>query len=237
MTQKHRTFAALALLFAVAGTSYGFLEWQEARPVPDPIGHVATTTQASNAAPTVDPSPEPLASDHGFGTVTLRLNEVASFPNGFSMRPTAIAEDSRCPENARCIWAGKVRVSVRLRSGMGTSDQTLTLGGASVTTEAEEVSLVGVEPGKLAGKDIADADYRLTFEVKQRKPSGTGQCFVGGCSAQLCTEEPDAVSTCEYRAEYACYKTAECKRQDNGECGWTETRELRSCLRNPPELD
>lgn len=236
MNRKQRTIAALVLLFAVAGTSYAFLEWQEARPLPDFVGQVATTTEPVSTNPTEDPSPEPLASNHGFGMATLRLNEVATFPNGLAMRPIAVLEDSRCPENARCVWAGQVRVSVRITSGMGLSEQVLTLGD-TVTTEAEEISLVGVSPGTLAGREIADADYRLTFEVKERKLSGTGQCFVGGCSAQLCTDDPEAVSTCEYRAEYACYKTAECKRQENGECGWTETRELRSCLRNPPELD
>ena len=55
-------------------------------------------------------------------------------------------------------------------------------------------------------------------------------CHIGGCSGQLCTDQPDMVSTCEYRAEYACYQTAECKRQTSGQCGWTETSELRACL-------
>ncbi|HEY4488937.1 MAG TPA: hypothetical protein VJA87_00410 [Candidatus Paceibacterota bacterium] len=234
MTQKHRTIGALALLFLIAGTSYAFLEWQAARPVPDFVGKVATTTQPTKMEPVEEPVPEPIASEHGFGTATLRLNEVASFPNGLSIRVASILEDSRCPEDVQCIQAGTVRLSVRIRSAMGVSTNEFTL-GTSVTTEAEEITLSSVAPGKLAGQSVKDDDYRFTFEVKQRKLPN-GQCFVGGCSAQLCTDDPDAVSTCEYRAEYACYKTAKCKRQDNGECGWTETSELRSCLRNPPEL-
>ncbi|MFZ2252950.1 MAG: hypothetical protein WAW13_02110 [Minisyncoccia bacterium] len=55
-------------------------------------------------------------------------------------------------------------------------------------------------------------------------------CHIGGCSGQLCTDQPDMVSTCEYRMDYACYQTAECKRQTSGQCGWTETSELRACL-------
>ncbi|MEA2701399.1 MAG: hypothetical protein QOE22_108 [Candidatus Parcubacteria bacterium] len=238
MTQKQRTIAALVLLFAVAGTSYAFLEWQAARPVPDVAVQVATSTQATSAAPAEDPVPEapaPSASDHQFGTVTLRLNEVASFPNGLSMRVASVLEDSRCPENARCIWAGEVRVSVRIRSAMGVSTNEFAL-GTRITTEAQEIALMNVEPGNMAGKPTADVDYRFTFEVKPRKTEGTAECFVGGCSAQLCTDDPDVASTCEYRAEYACYKTAKCERQPSGKCGWTETSELRSCLRNPPEL-
>jgi hypothetical protein len=57
-------------------------------------------------------------------------------------------------------------------------------------------------------------------------------CIVGGCSGQLCVDssEGDIATTCEYRAEYACYQSAVCERQATGKCGWTETQELRACL-------
>jgi len=235
MTQKQRSIGALILLFLIAGTSYTFLEWQK-RPVPDPeVGGIATTKQATSTKPVEEPEPEPLASDHAFGTATLRLNETASFPNGLSIRVASVLEDSRCPQNVQCIQAGTVRLSVRIRSGMGVSVNEFTI-GMSITTEAEEITFLKVTPGKMAGESLDDGDYRFTFEVEKRKQPN-GQCFVGGCSAQLCTDNPDAVSTCEYRAEYACYKTATCERQDNGQCGWTEDSELRSCLRNPPDLE
>lgn len=56
------------------------------------------------------------------------------------------------------------------------------------------------------------------------------ECFVGGCSGQICSDNPDVVTTCEWREEYGCYKNATCERQANGECGWTETEELSQCL-------
>lgn len=55
-------------------------------------------------------------------------------------------------------------------------------------------------------------------------------CYIGGCSNTICSDEPGAVSTCEYRPEYACYSTATCERQDDGKCGWTETEEFTACL-------
>ncbi len=61
-------------------------------------------------------------------------------------------------------------------------------------------------------------------------PQKSGECFVGGCSGQLCTDRQDAISTCEWSAVYACYRTAVCERQASGECGWTETPELMSCI-------
>lgn len=57
-----------------------------------------------------------------------------------------------------------------------------------------------------------------------------GKCYVGGCSSQICSDTPDAVSNCEYMEVYACYQGATCERQNDGECGWTETSELRACL-------
>lgn len=65
------------------------------------------------------------------------------------------------------------------------------------------------------------------------KPSDKA-CVKGGCSGQLCVEESSGggISTCEWREEYACYKTAACERQDGGSCGWTQTKELQTCVAN-----
>jgi hypothetical protein len=60
--------------------------------------------------------------------------------------------------------------------------------------------------------------------------TGPKPCKKTGCSSQVCSDE-DVVTTCEYRAEYDCYKRAACERQRNGECGFTMTRELSECLR------
>ncbi len=64
-------------------------------------------------------------------------------------------------------------------------------------------------------------------------------CVIGGCSAQLCGERGnDLISTCIYKAEYACYKkNSACERQPDGKCGWTPTPQLARCLANPPASD
>lgn len=60
-------------------------------------------------------------------------------------------------------------------------------------------------------------------------------CAKGGCSGSLCIEEgQDVVTTCEWRPEYACYQNAQCERQSDGQCGWTQTQELAACLASPP---
>ena len=60
--------------------------------------------------------------------------------------------------------------------------------------------------------------------------AGINGCFVGGCSGQICSEDKSAMSTCEYKEEYACYKASRCERQKNGECGWTDTPEFSICM-------
>jgi hypothetical protein len=60
------------------------------------------------------------------------------------------------------------------------------------------------------------------------------QCFVGGCSGQICSDNPNIITTCEWRPEYACYKKyGKCELQSNNQCGWTMTEELKKCLENP----
>jgi hypothetical protein len=66
--------------------------------------------------------------------------------------------------------------------------------------------------------------------VVQPAPAAEGNCYIGGCSGQICSDTPGAISTCEYRASYACYQGARCERQANGSCGWTMTATLAQCL-------
>jgi len=65
-------------------------------------------------------------------------------------------------------------------------------------------------------------------------PTPKPSCKRSGCGFQLCisaTEEP-VVSTCEWKAEYACYREATCELQPDGGCGFTNTEALTTCLDN-----
>lgn len=107
--------------------------------------------------------------------------------------------------------------------------------------------MIGTAITELFVRDVIIAGDRYTV----RGPGGTAKartvtqyftrardhkaCYVGGCSGQLCSDQPGAISTCEYRPEYACYQTAVCEEQVEGNCGWTETAELDACLANPTQ--
>lgn len=90
--------------------------------------------------------------------------------------------------------------------------------------------------GGNTGKCVKQADGACGWEIREC-PSVQGGCERGGCSNTVCAEEAsNVITTCEFKAEYACYANAACERQPDGKCGWTQTAELTACLANPPPM-
>lgn len=81
--------------------------------------------------------------------------------------------------------------------------------------------------GRAPARSVTQFWLRATDEVADKT------CYVGGCSGQICSENEGVISTCEWREEYACYRTATCEVQADGNCGWTQTAELQACLATP----
>lgn len=170
-----------------------------------------------------------------YGITTLTVGETAHFQD-VSLTLLGVSNESRCPAGVQCIWAGTVKANVRIISGMGTSTQTIEL-GKSATTEAEKIEVTAVNPYPAKGKQIAQQEYRVTFNVTKRNPGSTsggsvqGGCYIGGCSGEVCSDKSDIASNCIYKPEFACYKAnSVCKRQANGQCGWTQNQALASCI-------
>jgi hypothetical protein len=83
-----------------------------------------------------------------------------------TVTPMAVVEDSRCPINARCIWAGRLVVTTRV-DGAGwrdTADLTL---GEPWSTRGIVLALTSGEPGKMAGEgqETPKEAYRFTYEM------------------------------------------------------------------------
>jgi len=74
-------------------------------------------------------------------------------------------------------------------------------------------------------------DSNVTESVVVENPTA-GECFIGGCSSQVCSDDFEVITTCEWLEEYVCYQSVSCEHQIDGECGWTETVELLMCLEN-----
>src|ERR1700755_2373412 len=88
--------------------------------------------------------------------VTLRAGQQKRVANG-KVRITfiSVTEDSRCPMNAKCVWAGNAKVKIRVAvSGGETRTFVLETNGKErgSTTDAYRVQLENLEPGKMAGR-------------------------------------------------------------------------------------
>lgn len=147
---------------------------------------------------------------------------------------------------ARGIWYFEASFPVKIADAAGKI-----LGQAPAQAQGEwmtknfvpfELTLIFESPGTDTGEIIFEKDnpsglpeyadeLRIPIHFsKTPSPTPVGnECRATGCSGQVCSDT-DASTTCEYRAEYACYKTAKCERQSSGACGWTLTEELNKCL-------
>ena len=233
------------LLFAIliAGVFFAAVEntnidQPDPTAVPIVISPVSTTTPllvSEVVAP--PPGAPPTVKVLPYGNVILRVGETAQF-KGISVRLLRVFDDSRCAEGVTCIWAGTIKSEVEIISGLGKSASVIEL-GKEATTEAESVTFILATPYPKAGKAILSGEYQLTFIVQKHlsvvvpPPATSGKCYVGGCSGEICSDRTDIASNCMYQEQFACYKKTTCERQASGECGWTETAELKSCLASP----
>ena len=84
--------------------------------------------------------------------------------NDMVLRPVAVVQDSRCPANVNCVWAGQLIVDfetaarTRIRLELG---KPVAIGGGRLI-------LAGASPQPRAGATIPPARYR--FQLRFEKP-------------------------------------------------------------------
>lgn len=89
----------------------------------------------------------------------------ATYVDGPVVTPLQLVEDSRCPENARCVWAGRVVLKVRVAGGSSTTERNLILGEPSPFLDGR-LTLTSVTPEKNTGYTLNPRDYRFGFEFQ-----------------------------------------------------------------------
>ncbi|MET0362594.1 MAG: hypothetical protein ABW048_12685 [Sphingobium sp.] len=90
-----------------------------------------------------------------------RLGERAMV-GGPIVEPVKIVEDSRCPQNARCIWAGRLVVRTLVTGGTWSRSMDLTLGEPAAVADGT-VTLVSATPETSTRRPIVPRDYRFVF--------------------------------------------------------------------------
>jgi hypothetical protein len=103
---------------------------------------------------------------------TLKAGRQVTLQGGkLRIKFAAVEEDSRCPSDVTCVWAGNASVRLEVSAG-GKDNQNLTLStghGATFVSERQyhgyKVRLVGLNPYPRSTQHIAPGDYIATLLV------------------------------------------------------------------------
>lgn len=77
--------------------------------------------------------------------------------------PKRLVEDSRCPMNARCVWAGRVILRAQI-DGEGWRDTANLTLGEPYGTHNMTVTLVSATPERTTDTEPDQSRYRFAFE-------------------------------------------------------------------------
>jgi hypothetical protein len=100
------------------------------------------------------------------GEGAVKLGQVAHVA-GARVRPDRLIEDSRCPSDAQCVWAGRVIVRAYVSSGGSTKQLDLTL-GMPVKVADGTLELVSVSPERREGEKLAPTQLRFIFDFNRK---------------------------------------------------------------------
>ena len=100
--------------------------------------------------------------------VSVRINNQKSVMRDRLRIRFAAVEDSRCPADANCVWAGNAKVTIRVTSRRGQSqtfDLNTNLPGKSAGFDGYEITLGNVSPYPRSNIRINRNGYTASFTV------------------------------------------------------------------------
>ena len=102
-------------------------------------------------------------------TVTLKMGQKKAVAKGeFSIKFVSVSEDSRCPVDANCIWAGNAKVHVIVTDSYRNSKKFVmntTMGPKGDQFNGCAINLTGLTPSPKSGKSIKQKTYTATFTI------------------------------------------------------------------------
>lgn len=76
-----------------------------------------------------------------------------------------VVEDSRCPTDVTCVWAGEVKVQLSTRIDAAKAVPHEIVAGQQATVGEFRVIVVQVQPEKVSTREISPEEYRMTLKV------------------------------------------------------------------------
>ncbi len=110
---------------------------------------------------------------------TLAVGETATLEAvRTAVRFLVVSEDSRCPSQAQCVWAGDGAVVLEIApAGGDAAEHTLHTnpesGPGAMVLAGYELTLLGLDPYPETPGDIASDKYRATLALYERLESGS----------------------------------------------------------------
>ena len=105
------------------------------------------------------------------GTVSIKVrSEKAVARTGLRIRFVEMVEDSRCPVDTNCVWAGNAKVKIEVRGGRNgrqSFELNSNLAPAVVKYGGYEIKLVDLTPHPSSNIRINPSGYVARFEVKR----------------------------------------------------------------------
>jgi hypothetical protein len=100
---------------------------------------------------------------------SLKVNQTAHIESaGIDVMFVNVTEDSRCPSDVTCVWAGQVAVIIDVNASASSSQLTLTLSGGQSEAKSfgnYSIMLADVQPYPVSTKKISLSDYVATLVV------------------------------------------------------------------------
>lgn len=84
------------------------------------------------------------------------------YVDGPSVTPLELIEDSRCPADVQCIWAGRVVVRTKIHLGSGDVTRDL-IQGEPIGIADGALELTAVTPAPRTDLELGPEDYRFTY--------------------------------------------------------------------------
>jgi hypothetical protein len=101
-------------------------------------------------------------------TLKVQINKEKSFAKAkLNVRFVELVEDSRCPADAQCVWAGNAKIKIRVTMNGRSHDITLDTNGPhqATTTEGYSIKLISLTPAPRSNIRIDRNGYVATFEA------------------------------------------------------------------------
>lgn len=84
------------------------------------------------------------------------------YVDGPAVTPLEVLEDSRCPKDVHCVWAGQLRLKVRVHLGSRDEVHDLTLGKPTQVADGS-LELVEATPDRATDSVTLPGRYRFGF--------------------------------------------------------------------------